>query len=298
MHLYKVDPMCRLLGISRQGYYKHTEKTNEEDILISSIVWYCQYIRAPDNLPRSGCRELWELNQQYFKDKLTFGRDKFYDVLRANGLMLKKKKYRPKTTDSNHLNKIYPDLLNTSPKFAAKAPGQLIVCDITYVYCLEGFGFLSLITDAYSRYIVGYCFYESLDTEGPLAALEMAFECYDSFGISIGKNTIHHTDRGVQYTSAAYIKVLKEMQIQISMTQTGDPLHNAMSERVNGTIKNSWMVNNGDLSFTDAGTSIGKAIMMYNKARPHQGIDMKTPYEMMCGMSDNPLLYQKNEYGT
>ena len=88
------------------------------------------------------------------------------------------------------------------------------------------------------------------------------------------------------------------MQIQISMTQTGDPLHNAMAERVNGTIKNSWMFNNGDLSFTDAGTSIGKAIMMYNKARPHQGIGMKTPYEMMCGMSDNPLLYQKNEYGT
>ena len=88
------------------------------------------------------------------------------------------------------------------------------------------------------------------------------------------------------------------MQIQISMTQTGDPLHNAMAERVNGTIKNSWMFNNGDLSFTDAGTSIGKAIMMYNKARPHQGIVMKTPYEMMCGMSDNPLLYQKNEYGT
>lgn len=290
MHLYKVDPMCRLLGISRQGYYKHAEKSNEEDILISSIVWYCQYIRAPDNLPKAGCRELWELSQQYFKGKLTFGRDRFYDVLRANGLMLKKKKFRPKTTDSNHRNKIYPDLLNTSPKFVAKAPGELMVCDITYVYCMEGFGFLSLVTDAYSRYIVGYCFYESLETDGPLAALEMALERYRFFGVSIGENTIHHTDRGVQYTSAAYVKVLHEMRIRISMTQTGDPLHNAMAERVNGIVKNSWMFNNGDLPFMDASTSIDNAIMMYNKARPHQGIEMKTPHEMMCGKSDNPLL--------
>ena len=200
--------MCRLLGITRQGYYKHTEKAGEEDILISSVVWYCLYIRSPTRLPKSGCRELHELCQQYFGEKFTLGRDKFYDVLRANGLMLRKKKFHPKTTDSRHHNKIYPDLLNTSPKFVAKAPGQLMVCDITYVYCIEGFGFLSLITDAYSRYIVGYCFYESLDTDGPLAALEMALKCYKTFGIDIGEKTIHHSDRGVQYTSAAYVKVL------------------------------------------------------------------------------------------
>ena len=113
--MYKVDPLCRLLGITRQGYYKHEEKTNEEDILISSVVWYCQYIRAPDNLPKAGCRELHELCKQYFGVKFTLGRDRFYDVLRANDMMLKKKKYRPRTTDSNHNNKIYPDLLNTSP---------------------------------------------------------------------------------------------------------------------------------------------------------------------------------------
>lgn len=288
--MYKVDPLCKLLGMTRQGYYKHTEKTNEEDVLISSVVWYCQYIRAPDNLPKAGCRELHELCRQYFGIKFTLGRDRFYDVLRANGMMLRKKKCHPRTTDSCHHNRIYPDLLNTSPKFVARSPGELMVCDITYVYCQEGFGFLSLITDAYTRYIVGYRFLETLETDGPLEALDMAVECYKSFGISIGERSIHHSDRGVQYTSSAYVKTLKGMNIRISMTQTGDPLHNAMAERMNNTVKNSWMFNTGNLPFMDAGTSIDNAIMMYNKARPHQGIGMKTPYEMMSGKSDNPLL--------
>ena len=290
-----MDPLCKLLGITRQGYYKHEEKTNEEDILISSVVWYCQYIRAPDNLPKAGCRELLVLCKQYFGGKFTLGRDRFYDVLRANGMMLRQKKYHPRTTDSRHNNKIYPDLLNTSPKFVAKAPGELIVCDITYVYCHEGFGFLSLMTDAYTRYIVGYCFYETLETDGPLAALDMTIECYESFGITIGENTIHHSDRGVQYTSAAYVKRLQGLDIRISMTQTGDPLHNAMAERVNNTVKNEWMFNTGEFPFIDAGVSIDNAIMMYNKARPHQGIGMKTPYEMMTGKPDNPLLKHKND---
>ena len=290
-----MDPLCKLLGITRQGYYKHEEKTNEEDVLISSVVWYCQYIRAPDNLPKAGCRELLVLCKQYFGVKFSLGRDRFYDVLRANGMMLRQKKYHPRTTDSRHNNKIYPDLLNTSPKFVAKAPGELVVCDITYVYCQEGFGFLSLMTDAYTRYIVGYCFYETLETDGPLAALDMTIECYESFGITIGENTIHHSDRGVQYTSAAYVKRLHGLGVRISMTQTGDPLHNAMAERVNNTVKNEWMFNTGELPFIDAGISINNAIMMYNKARPHQGIGMKTPYEMMTGKPDNPLLKHKND---
>lgn len=286
--------MCKLLGITRQGYYKHTEKTNEEYILISSVVWYCQYIRSPSNLPKAGCRELHELCKQYFGVKFTLGRDRFYDILRANGLMLRKKKFRPRTTESNHNNKIYPDLLNTSPKLIASYPGELMVCDITYVYCMEGFGYLSLITDAYTRYIVGYCFFETLETEGPLAALDMAMKCYESFGIAIDARSIHHSDRGVQYTSAMYVEVLKKKNIRISMTQTGDPLHNALAERVNNTVKNDWLFNNGELLFNDAHNSIDNAIMMYNKARPHQGIGMKTPYEMMSGKADNPLLSKEN----
>ena len=278
-----------MLGISRWGYYKHDEKASEESILITSVVLYCNYIRAPDNLPQAGCRELLELCRQYFGVKFTFGRDRFYDVLRANGLMLRKKRYRPRTTDSSHNNRVWPDLLNTTPKLVAKRAGVLVVADITYVYCSEGFGYLSLLTDAYSRYIVGWCFHETLEAEGPAQALEMAIECYANFGIDISE-MIHHSDRGVQYTSQEYVKMLLKIDAQISMTQTGDPLHNALAERINNTLKNSWLFNNGELDFITCSGSIGHSIYMYNTARPHQALDMKTPYEMMTGRADNPLL--------
>ena len=278
-----------MLGISRWGYYKHDEKEDEESILITSVVLYCNYIRAPDNLPKSGSRELLDLCKQYFGVKFTLGRDRFYNVLRANGLMLRKKRYRPRTTDSNHQNRIWPDLLNTTPKLVPRRAGRLVVADITYVYCSEGFGYLSLLTDAYSRYIVGWCFHETLGTDGPAQALAMAIECYSGFGIDIS-GLIHHSDRGVQYTSQQYVEMLLKINVQISMTQTGDPLHNALAERMNNTVKNSWLFNNGELDFITAGSSIENAIRMYNTARPHQALDMKTPHEMMTGHADNPLL--------
>ena len=289
VQVYKIAPLCELLGISRWGYYKHDEKEDEEAVLITSLVLYCHYIRAPDNLPKSGSRELLDLCRQYFGVKFTLGRDRFYDVLRANGLMLRRKRYRPRTTDSSHNNRIWPDLLNTTPKLVARRAGHLVVADITYVYCSEGFGYLSLLTDAYTRYIVGWCFHETLETDGPLKALTMALDCYAGFGIDISE-LIHHSDRGVQYTSQVYVEMLLSINARISMTQTGDPLHNALAERMNNTMKNSWLFNNGDLDFIAAGGSIANSVYMYNHARPHQALGMKTPYEMMTGHSDNPLL--------
>ena len=218
------------------------------------MVLYCNYIRAPGNLPKAGCRELLELCRQYFGVKFTLGRDRFFDVLRANSLMLRRKRCKPRTTDSNHNNRIYPDLLNTTPKLVARHAGHLVVADITYVCCSEGFGYLSLLTDAFTRYIVGWRFHETLETDGPAQALTMAIKA------------------------------------RISMTQTGDPLHNALAERMNNTVKNSWLFNNGELDFVTAGGSIANAIRMYNTARPHQSLDMRTPYEMMAGHPDNPLL--------
>ena len=289
VQLYKVAPLCRLLGISRWGYYKHDEREDEESVLITSVVLYCNYIRAPDNLPKAGCRELLELCRQYFGVKFTLGRDRFYDVLRANGLMLRRKRCRPRTTDSRHGNRVWPDLLNTTPKLVARYAGQLVVADITYVCCREGFGYLSLLTDAYSRYIVGWCLHETLETDGPARALEMAVECYAGLGIGIA-GMVHHSDRGVQYTSQAYVERLLAVKAEISMTQTGDPLHNAMAERMNNTVKNSWLFNNGELDFIAAGGSIANSIRMYNTARPHQALGMRTPLEVLTGKPDNPLL--------
>ena len=262
-------PLCRLLGISAQGYYKHDYASNEADILSASIVLYCLYVRQKERLPKAGCRELYTLCREYFREKFTIGRDRFYNVLRSNSLMLRRTRYRPRTTDSRH--------------------GCLVVADITYIYTREGFAYLSLVTDAYSRYIVGYCLSRSLDAEGPLRAMYMALETYRAYGIST-EGMIHHSDRGVQYASKQYTNLLLSQGIRISMTQTGDPLHNALAERMNNTLKNGWLFNEGDMDFRQAEEAVSKSVAMYNNARPHRALGMKTPMEVFSGRGGNPLM--------
>ena len=285
---YTVRSLCGLLGISRQGYYKHQEQKSEMDILSSSVVLYCKAVREHDNLPKAGCRELCELCRKHFREKFTMGRDQFYNLLRSNDLMLRRRRYRPRTTNSNHNYKLYEDLLNTTPKLRPSRNGELVVSDITYVYVKEGFAYLSLITDAFSRYIVGYSLSRTLERNGPLRALEGALKLYSSYGIDT-KGLIHHSDRGVQYASHEYTDMLKANNIRISMTQTGDPLHNALAERMNNTLKNGWLFNNGEMDFEQAKAAINNAICMYNCARPHSSLGMRTPKEILTGEDSNPL---------
>lgn len=282
-------PLCRLLGVSAQGYYKHDYASNEADILSASIVLYCLYVRQKKRLPKAGCRELYTLCREYFREKFTIGRDRFYNVLRSNSLMLRRTRYRPRTTDSRHGYRLYRDLVNTSPKYTPAGNGRLVVADITYIYTREGFAYLSLVTDAYSRYIVGYCLSRSLDAEGPLKAMYMALETYRAYGIST-EGMIHHSDRGVQYASKQYTDLLLSQGIRISMTQTGDPLHNALAERMNNTLKNGWLFNEGDMDFRQAEEAVSKSVAMYNNARPHKALGMKTPMEIFSGRGGNPLM--------
>jgi putative transposase len=271
-----VSTLCDFLGISRQGYYQHTAKEAEVDILRSSIVLYCQEMRA-EKLPHAGMRELYELCCRHFSEKMVIGRDQCFEVFRSNGLVLRQKR-RPRTTDSNHNYYIYPDLLNTSPKFVALRCGQLTVVDITYVATESGWAYLSLVTDAATRMIIGYALHPSLDREGPLIALEMALDFYRGHSINIS-NLIHHSDRGSQYCSNEYVAVLKENGIRISMTQTGDPLHNALAERMNNTLKNGWLFDCEGDTFEMVKGKIDKAVYVYNNIRPHQALAMKTPME-------------------
>ncbi|WP_270653991.1 integrase core domain-containing protein, partial [Phocaeicola plebeius] len=242
-----------MLGISAQGYYKHDYASNEADILSASIVLYCLYVRQKECLPKAGCRELYTLCREYFREKFTIGRDRFYNVLRSNSLMLRRTRYRPRTTDSRHGYRLYRDLVNTSPKYTPAGNGRLVVADITYIYTREGFAYLSLVTDAYSRYIVGYCLSRTLDAEGPLKAMYMALETYRAYGIST-EGMIHHSDRGVQYASKQYT------------------LHNALAERMNNTLKNGWLFNEGDMDFRQAEEAVSKSVAMYNNARPHRAL--------------------------
>ncbi len=286
---YSKTALCGLLGISRNGYYKHVERDAEYGVLVTSIVMYCRWVRSDDRLPRSGCRELLALCREYFGGRFRIGRDRFYDVLRSNGLMLRQKRYRPRTTDSRHHFHLYEDLLNTCPKFVARACGEMTVADITYVRYRDGFLYLSLLTDCYSRYIIGWCLSLTLETEGPLEALQMGLAFYRSHRISI-KALIHHSDRGIQYASDRYTGLLKANKVRISMTQCGDPLHNAMAERMNNTVKNSWPYAYENLGYEDCMKAVANAINMYNTGRPHSALEMKTPLQVVTGIKSNPLL--------
>ena len=225
-------------------------------------------------------RELYVCCVRYFKEKMVIGRDQCYEIFRSNGLVQRKKRVRPKTTNSNHNYYIYPDLLNTTPKFVASTSGSMVVADITYVSTRDGWAYLSLLTDSHSRAIVGYSFYPSLTTEGPMKALESAFLFYRENGIDIS-GLIHHSDRGVQYCSNQYVDTLKAQHIIISMTQCGDPLHNALTERVNNTIKNGWLFDCGKETFNQVEERIKQAVYTYNNIRPHQALKMRTPMEII-----------------
>lgn len=285
---YPVSRLCGLFGLSRQGYYKHSCRDEEVDVLISSLVHYCYYIR--EHLPYSGCRQLYQLCSEYFGEKFVIGRDRFFDILRSNGLMLRRKRYRPRTTNPDHPYRIYDDLLNTYPKYTPHTHCNLWVADITYVPTSEGFAFLSLVTDGYSRAIVGYALHPTLSSKGPMKALQMAIDFYRSRGMSI-EGVIHHSDRGIQYASKEYTQKLLDNQVRISMTQTGDPLHNALAERMNNTVKNGWLYECTKMNFQQTSIEVDKAIYSYNWMRPHQAINMKTPMQMISEENKNPLLF-------
>ena len=273
-----MSSLCDYLGISRQGYYKHSLSAAETDVLYTSIILYCQYV-LDELMPKAGMRILYQMCCRHFKEKMTIGRDQCFDLFRANGFVRRKRK-RPRTTFSNHNYYIYPDLLNTSPKFVARRCGELVVCDITYVLTSTGWAYLSLVTDAATRMIIGYALHDRLDTEGPLEALGMAMEFYRRHGIEMA-GAIHHSDRGSQYCSNLYVSILKDNGFRISMTQTGDPLHNALAERMNNTIKNGWLFETEGKSFSEVKGMIKKAIEVYNTVRPHQALDMRTPKELL-----------------
>jgi transposase InsO family protein len=200
------------------------------------------------------------------------GRDRLYKIMRANDMLVKRKRKYAITTDSNHPYKVYKDL---TAGLQLTRPNQLWVSDITYIRTWKGFAYLSLITDAYSRKIVGYHLSQSLKARGTLIALEKAIAALDPTRPA----PIHHSDRGIQYCCEAYVQRLKEAGITISMTQNGSPYENAMAERVNGILKLEFELNKTFRSYSGAIDPIQRAIDIYNRLRPHLSIDNMTPNE-------------------
>ena len=261
-----------LFGYSRQSYYNGVKDDEfAENAIEPLIVEKAKEYRAKN--PGLGCTKLYLIIKELFeKTNCMPGRDAFIDLLRRNGLMVQLKRRRHyRTTDSNHHYHKYNNLIKG---IVPLRPNEIWVSDITYIETDEGVCYLSLITDAYSHKIVGWAVGPTLETIYPLKALQMALDTIDNDTASM---LIHHSDRGCQYCSTAYVQELRNHKIMISMTQSGDPLENAIAERANGILKTEWLYKIKIPSIDVCRRELIRIVQFYNTERPHMSIGMQTP---------------------
>jgi putative transposase len=283
--------VCRLFGITRQAYYQNSweaESFQTADLLIVKEV---QKIREDHKV--MGTRKFYEQLQSFMiSHGIKIGRDALFDLLAANHLLIKRRKRRIQTTYSNHWLRKYPNLIKD---FVPSAINQLWVSDITYWKIQTGeYLYISLITDAYSRKIVGYNVAETMEAIQSIAALQMAFATLG--GVARPMQLIHHSDRGIQYCCNKYVKLLQDNSIKISMTENGDPLENAIAERVNGIIKEEYLNFYKTTSLEQAKKQLIKAINLYNNDRPHMSIGNQTPNKAHQINKTNHQRLWKNYY--
>lgn len=261
--------ICGLFGKTRQAYYSTEWRKEELTLEHAIVIELVKEIRV--NMPRIGTPKLLHLLSGPFKQHhIKMGRAGLNDLLAANGMLVRQKKRKPKTTNSNHRYRRYQNLIKD---LTIIRPEQVWVCDITYLTVGDRFAYLSIITDAYSRMILGYNLCPTLESKGAINALQMALGSWDC---SSGK-LIHHSDRGVQYCCDDYTSILLNNGIAISMTQKGDPYENAIAERVNGILKSEFGLGSVFKSFEEAMTVVDKSIEIYNKERPHASCDYLIP---------------------
>lgn len=262
--------MCRLLGITRQSYYQHfwqQESTSiEESMVLSAVACIRKDHRA------MGGRKLYELLQPFLlAHQIKMGRDGLFDLLAANNLLVKKKRRRYITTFSNHWMRKWPNLIR---QMEVTRINQLWVSDITYWKVAGTYLYISLITDAYSHKVVGYHLAKTLESIETMKALQMAMKELPS---QLSASLIHHSDRGAQYCSENYVKLLQDKGIGISMTENGDPLENAIAERINGILKEEYLKHYQTTNKGQADQQLQRAVRLYNEQRPHFSIGLLTP---------------------
>jgi len=275
--------LCGWFGITRQAYYQNNwegiSTTLEEDLIIQRV----KQIRETHR--RMGTRKLYEMLQPFMLEhQIKIGRDALFNMLSANHLLVRKRKRRIQTTNSYHWLRKHPNLIS---KFVPTEPNQLWVSDITYWKIkTDEHLYISFITDAYSRKIVGYQVAETMEAIESIQALQMALS---ALGAESHLHLIHHSDRGIQYCSHAYVKLLQDYNIKISMTESGDPLENALAERINGIIKEEYLETYDISNLKDAKKLLKSVVELYNTERPHMSISNLTP---------NIIHHSKNEIKT
>lgn len=268
----KISYLTELLGYSKQAYYKKIKTKEKKDIQKSLVL---DLVKEKRKLWKKGSgRNLHAaLQTEFNRHNVKIGRDKFFDLLRINGLLIKKKQRRTRTTFSYHHFHKYPNLIK---ELKPTRVNQVIVTDITYLYLSvsDSFAYLFLVTDLFSRKILGYNVSDNLSANSSVKALRMALK-----NMSETNDTIHHSDRGIQYCSHKYTKILKDYNIRISMTENSNPLENAVAERINKTLKEEF-TKEKQISFSNFRESkiiMSQIIKFYNDERPHRSLEMYTP---------------------
>ena len=262
--------LCAVAGMTRQNYYRQRRVRRCEEIDEALVVSLVQAERQAQ--PRLGGRKLLRLlGAELRRAGVEIGRDRFFGVLRRHDLLIKRRRRGVRTTQSGHGWRVYANLVKDR---TITAPHQVLVSDITYIRTDEGFLYLCLVMDAYSRAIVGYDSSDTLEAEGALRALSQALA-----QLPAGSRAIHHSDRGSQYCSHAYTGQLRQAGVQISMTETNHCYENSQAERLNGILKQEYGLGSTWRRKSDVRRAVSEAVQLYNHRRPHQALGYEFP---MC----------------
>ncbi|MEO5367651.1 MAG: IS3 family transposase [Magnetococcus sp. WYHC-3] len=263
--------LCDRVGMSRQNYYaarclRHRREVDEALIL--------ELVRQERRMqPRIGGRKLQHLLRADLAEaNVRVGRDRFFELLAEHDLLVAPKPGKPHTTNSRHNLPVFHNLLAGK---TWQCPNQAWVSDLTYIRTEEGFLYAALITDVYSRKIVGFHIGDTLEAEGCLRALDMAMH-----ELPADKHPIHHSDRGCQYCCHAYVERLQARGLAISMTEILHCYENAMAERVNGILKQEYELDRTFRTKAQAKAAFEQAVGLYNYRRPHTSLNYRCPADV------------------
>jgi transposase InsO family protein len=273
-----METICNGFDLHRDAYYKYLVRYGKRKLAEKEVIKLVKEERIIQ--PRVGTRKLHkELHRAFIKNGLKVGESRLFEILRTNKMLVKRKKTSCKTTDSYHRFYKHKNLIKDLKIYA---PNQVWVSDITYIRTVKGFCYLALITDLYSRKIVGYDISDSLELIGCIRALKMAVA-----RARPAPGLIHHSDRGIQYCSNLYVAELKKRNFKISMTEQNHCYENAVAERVNGILKDEFYLDQCFFNTKGAKRATQSAIDIYNYKRLHLSLDFQTPNTVF----ENPVKF-------
>lgn len=261
---------CNLFGIDRQVYYRRIKRKTIKEAKAIEVVSMVLEIRK--SMPRLGTKKSYHILLNKFQ-LMNIGRDKLFDILRANHLLIQPKRSYHITTNSHHRFRKHQNYILD---LEINRPEQVWVSDITYIGKRDKPRYLSIVTDAYSKKIMGYYVADNMNTESSVMALKMAIRQRKNKEMPL----IHHSDRGLQYCANDYQSVLSKNGILPSMTQNSDPYENAVAERINGILKQEFMIDKYNLELSVIKQIVKESINIYNTQRPHYSNYMMTPDQM------------------